>query len=72
MVFGLKEKLENKQRFIYSKKIENDFLNDVTIIHLDDKSNFLEKLVAENAYIKKNEWTLYNVNIIKLNRRDGC
>ena len=62
----IKEKLENKQRFIYSKKIENDFLNDVTIIHLDDKSNFLEKLVAKKAYIKKNEWTLYNVNIIKL------
>ncbi len=62
----IKEKLENKQRFIYSKKIENDYLNDVTIIHLDDKSNFLEKLVAKKAYIKKNEWTLYNVNIIKL------
>ncbi len=63
----IKEKLENKQRFIYSKKIENDYLKDVTIIHLDDKSNFLEKLVAEKAHIKKNEWTLYNVNLIKLN-----
>ena len=64
----IKEKLENKQRFIYAKKIENDYLNDVTIIHLDSKSNFLEKLIAENAYIKKNEWTLYNVNIIKLDK----
>ena len=36
----IKEKLENKQRFIYAKKIENDYLNDVTIIHLDSKSNF--------------------------------
>jgi LPS export ABC transporter permease LptG len=62
----IKEKLENKQRFIYAKKIENDYLNNITIIHLDDKSNFLEKLIAEKAYIKENEWTLYNVNIIKL------
>ena len=28
----------------------------------------MEKLIAENAYIKKNEWTLYNVNIIKLDK----
>ena len=31
----IKEKLENKQRFIYAKKIENDYLNNITIIHLE-------------------------------------
>lgn len=64
----IKEKLNNKHRFISSNKIEGTFLKNLTIFHLNDQSDLLEKITAEKANIDKNEWTLYNVYIFKSNK----
>ena len=52
-----KEKIDNKHRFIFQKLNEN-YLEDLTIIHLDNGSNLIEKIIAERANISKNEWIL--------------
>lgn len=59
----IKEKTKNKHRFIYSTRLEENFLNDLTIFHLDDNSNIKEKILASKADISSNEWVLYNVKI---------
>ncbi len=61
----IKEKLNNKHRFISSKKLEGNFLKDVTIFHFDDKSNLINKITAEKANIKDSEWILFETNIFK-------
>ena len=38
---------------------------DVTIFHLDEKSNLIEKIVAEKANIKDNDWILNKGKIFK-------
>ena len=38
----------------------------VTIYHLDKKSSFIEKILAEEANIEKNKWKLKNVNFLYL------
>ena len=40
-------------------------LIDVSIFHLDEKSNLIEKIVSKNANIKSNEWLLKDVIIFK-------
>ena len=42
----IKEKIKNKHRFIYSTKLEENFLNNLTIFHLDNNSNIKEKILA--------------------------
>lgn len=61
----IKEKSNNKHRFISSTKIYSDILEEVTIIHLDNKSNLIEKIVAEKANIQSTDWKLYNVSVFK-------
>lgn len=61
----IKEKIDNKHRFIFSKKLNENYLEDLTIIHLDNNSNLIEKIIAERANISKNKWILYNVIILK-------
>ena len=61
----IKENLENKQRIISASKPNGFELIDVTIFHLDKKSNLLEKIISEKVNIKENEWILYNVTIFK-------
>jgi len=60
----IKENLESKQRIISASKPNGFNLEDVTIFHLDENSNLLEKIVSENANIKDNTWILNNVKIL--------
>lgn len=59
----IKEKLDNKQRFIYSEKLEQDYLKKLRIFHLDNDSVLVEKIIAEKANIVQNNWILYDVSI---------
>ena len=64
----IKEKVDGKQRYISSKKLENNFLKDLRIFHLDNDTNFVEKIVAKQANINSNEWVLTDVKIFKSNQ----
>ena len=59
----IKEKINERHRFIYSKKIEGNYLKDLTILHLDKNSNLLQRILAVKADIRNNEWKLYDVKI---------
>ena len=61
----IKENLLNKQRIIAAAKPEGFNILDVTIFHLDNKSNLIEKIIAEKADIKNNRWKLSNVTVYK-------
>ncbi len=63
----IKENLENNQRIIAAAKPRGFNLVDVTIFHLDKRSNLLEKITASKANIKNYEWILENVTIFKPN-----
>ena len=63
----IKENLKKKQRIISAAKPEGFNLIDVTIFHLDKKSNLIEKIVSKEANIKDNLWTLNDVTIYKPN-----
>ena len=64
----IKEKINERHRFIYSKKLR-DYLKDLTILHLDKNSNLLQRILAVKADIRNNEWKLYDVKIY--NSQDG-
>ena len=59
----IKENFNNKQRIISASKAEGYNLIDVTIFHLDKESNLIEKILADKAYIKDNDWSLSKVII---------
>lgn len=61
----IKENIDNKQRIIAAYKPSGFNLIDVTIFHLDQKSNLIEKIVSSKANIKNNEWLLTDVTIFK-------
>ena len=61
----IKETIEGKQRFISSTKLENNLLRNVMIIHLNENSSLVEKINADSADIRNNEWILYDVKIFK-------
>ena len=63
----IKENFDKNQRIITADKPEGFNLVDVTIFHLDNKSNLIEKIVSEKANIKNNTWLLNNVYIFKIN-----
>ena len=59
----IKENLNSKIRIISAAKPNGFDLINVTIFHMDNKSNLIEKITAEKANIKSFEWNLSNVNI---------
>ena len=61
----IKENLPDKQRIIAAAKPEGFNILDVTIFHLDNKSNLIEKIVAKKANVKKNNWQLSDVIVYK-------
>ena len=63
----IKENLKEKQRIITASKPDDHFLIDVSIFHLDDKSNLIEKIHSSNVNIKDNKWILYNASVFRLN-----
>ena len=60
----IKENLNKGQRIISAKKPEGFKLIEVMILHLDENSKLVEKIVAEEANIKSNKWDLKNVQIL--------
>ena len=61
----IKENINREQRIIYADKPEHENLLNVTIFHLDEDSNLVEKIFSETANIKDNLWMLKNVLIFK-------
>jgi lipopolysaccharide export system permease protein len=61
----IKENLNSKQRIIAAAKPSGYNLMDVTIFHLTDKSDLIEKIVAKKANILENEWVLSDVAIYR-------
>ena len=61
----IKEKVETKQRIISAKKPQGFKLIDLTIFHLDEDSNLLEKIHSKEALIRENKWVLTDVTIFK-------
>ncbi len=59
----IKENFENKQRVISGSRIEGKYLIDVTILHYNQNSNLMEKIIANEANIENNEWQLKEVQI---------
>ena len=62
----IKENLNTKTRIITAAKPKGLRLLDVKIYHLNERSNLIEKISSDEAYIKENTWTLNNVKIFKL------
>ena len=62
----IKENLiDNNQRIISAEKPDGVYLVDVTIFHLNEKSNLIEKIVAKRADITDYDWVLKEVMIFK-------
>ena len=61
----IKENLDSMQRIIYADKPQGYDLVNVTIFHLNEKSNIIEKIYSERANIEDNLWKLKNVTIFK-------
>ena len=64
----IREKLDDKQRIISAKKPSGNNLIDVSIFHIDEDSNLLEKFISKSVNIKNNEWILNEVSLIKFNK----
>lgn len=62
----IKENLKSKKRIISADKPEGYKLMSVKIFHLDEDSNLIEKIIAEEAFIKDNNWVLTNVRVLKV------
>ena len=60
----IKENFQDKQRIISAARPNGYNLIDVSIFHLDSKSNLIEKIVSQSANIKKNKWILNDVKIL--------
>ena len=61
----IKENLDSMQRIIYADKPQGYDLVNVTIFHLNEKSNIIEKIYSERANIEDNLWKLKNVTIFE-------
>ena len=58
-----KENLKSNTRIIQAEKPSGYNLIDLTIFHLDKKSNLIEKITSKKANIKNNQWVLKDVEI---------
>ena len=62
----IKENLDKKQRIITAVKPIDHHLIDVSIFHLDSKSNLIEKINSSKVNINDNKWVLYDASIFSL------
>ena len=62
----IKENLENGSRIISASKTKKNTLLDVSIYHLDDRSNLIEKIISKNADIENYEWILNDTAIFTI------
>ena len=65
----IKENFKGGQRIISSVNNEKEILKKVKIFNFDQDYNLKEKIYSETANIKKNEWLLKEVTILKF--QDG-
>ncbi len=61
----IKENLDSGERIISAQKPLGDNLLKVTIFNFDKDFNLIEKILAEKANIKNNNWTLSSVTIFR-------
>ena len=64
----IKENINNGIRIISAKKPDKMKLLDITILHLDNNFNLYEKITANEADIKDNNWVLTNANVFNLKK----
>jgi LPS export ABC transporter permease LptG len=64
----IKENIDKNSRIISAVKMDKNTLYNVSIFHLDQKSNLIEKIVSKKVNIKTNEWLLSDVKIFKEER----
>ncbi len=62
----IKENLDNGSRIISASKPEKESLLNVTITHLDENFNLVEKIISKKADINDKEWILEDVQIFYL------
>lgn len=65
----IKENLSDGRRIITADRPEQTNLIDVTIFHLDENYNLIEKIFSKEVNIKNNDWVLYDVEIFR--EKDG-
>ena len=61
----IKENIENGQRIISASRPDGFYLIELTIFHLDKKSNLVNKITASKANIEENVWNLDGVSFFK-------
>ncbi len=61
----IKENLTSVQRIITAARPDGQNLLDLTIFHIDEKSNLKEKIISEKANIESNTWVLDEAIIFK-------
>ena len=57
----IKENLNIGKRIISAEEMKDKNLVNISILHLTEKNDFIEKIIAEKADISNNQWILYNV-----------
>ena len=60
----IKENLDNGQRIISSKEVDQKLLKNVTIFNFDKDYNLINKIHSNTANIEKNKWLLKDVVLI--------
>lgn len=60
----IKEKSQNKNNIIQSDFLQKESLINVTIFEFDNENNFVRRIKAKSANIKKSEWMLKDVKIV--------
>jgi lipopolysaccharide export system permease protein len=61
----IKENLENGQRIISAKEIDQKNLKKLTIFNFDKNYNLVNKIYSNSANIEKNKWVLKDVILVK-------
>ena len=61
----IKESLDNGERIISALKPEGNNLMNISIFHFDENFSLYEKITADKANIKNNEWILEQVVVVE-------
>ena len=62
----IKENIENGQRIISASRPDGFYLIELTIFHLDKKSNLVNKITASKANIEENVWNLDGISFLNM------
>ena len=66
----IKENLDQGYRIVTASKYSGENLSDITIFNFDENFELKEKINSKSANIKKNEWVLEDVLVLKINNID--